>query len=140
MCYLAMEARCFAKMVLAQGRKDKDATSRKMYQKGYDDGELVGVQNERKRRAASPYARDWPHAGALEVVTVPCETVTLRADYIASADQLYHDPVLKDQVLAEMSKVLYAQAMDFIDARIEDDPLLCGVRFAGRLIVAKRKE
>ena len=110
------------------------------YRVGYEKGMAEGAAEERERMSRSPYARDWPHAGALEVVTVPCETVTLRADYIASADQLYHDPVLKNQVLAEMSKVLYAQAMDFIDVRIEDDPLLSGVRFSGRLIVAKRKE
>ena len=110
------------------------------YRVGYEKGKAEGATEERERMSQSPYARDWPRAGALEVVTVPCETVTLRADYIASQDQLYHDPVLKDQVLSEMSKVLYTQAMDFIDVKIEDDPLLNGVRFAGRLIVAKRKE
>lgn len=110
------------------------------YRVGYEKGKAEGAAEERERMRASPYARDWPQQGPLEVMTVQCETVTLRADYIASQDQLYKDPVLKDHVLAEMSKVLYAQVKEFIDVKIEDDPLLYGVRFAGRLIVVKRKD
>jgi hypothetical protein len=118
--------------------KEIGRVSAAYYDKGFSAGKEQGARDEKRRAETSPYARDWPHKGPIEVLTIPCEAVTLCCEYIATRDQVDKEGLLKDRVLADMYRDLFAQAVQFIDVRIDDDPLLYGTRFLGRLVVYKR--
>jgi hypothetical protein len=96
------------------------------------------IKKEKESAKNSPFAKDWPHQGALEVMTIPCEAVTLCADYIIPAE--HADTQMKNEVITELAKTLYTQAIEFMDVKIQDDPLIYGTKIRGRLVVYKRRD
>lgn len=108
------------------------------WKRGKEDAEAkarADAEAEKQRRVSSCMASDLPTAQPFEVVYASTECVSLQAEVILSDREM--EQATKGQVIAELARQIYANAIQYIDVQQVEDPMLCGTRIRGVLRIVK---
>lgn len=137
-------------LVLRWEERSETAAYNRGYSLGYENGKARGkvegmteaeakakadAEAEKQRRVSSCMASDFPTADPFEIVHTQGDTVSLRAEVILSDSEM--EQATKGQVMAELARQIYADAVQFIDIQQMEDPMLCGTRIRGVLRIVK---
>lgn len=137
-------------LVLRWKERSENAAYDRGYSLGYENGKARGkvegrteaeakaradAEAEKQRRVSSCMASDFPTAKPFEVVYTSTECVSLQAEVILSDSEM--EQATKGQVIAELARQIYAEAIQYIDVQQVEDPMLCGTRIRGVLRIVK---